>query len=167
MPRLIWLKLSGPPAKSWRWNVPETLVNAMRESFRRRGLSNVKIHELDLMTGILPKANYDFSWCRWVLSFVSDPSLLIRKLGAVMPKGGISIFHEHVHYETWRYFLSADRGPGKISRTCDRDPARIRRRTGWWQRPAGITFREWFSHLDQPSRSFSVFAQRITCGNGR
>ncbi len=78
-------------------------VNAMRESFRRRGLSNVKIHELDLMTGDLPKANYDFSWCRWVLSFVSDPSLLIRKLGAVMPKGGISIFHEYAHYETWRF----------------------------------------------------------------
>ena len=75
----------------------------MRESFHRRGFSNVKIHELDLMTGDLPKANYDFSWCRWVLSFVSDPSVLIRKLGAVMPKGGISIFHEYVHYETWRF----------------------------------------------------------------
>jgi SAM-dependent methyltransferase len=81
----------------------ENFVNAMRESFRRRGLSNVKIHELDLMTGDLPRANYDFSWCRWVLSFVSDPSLLIRKLGVVMPRGGISIFHEYAHYETWRF----------------------------------------------------------------
>jgi hypothetical protein len=63
----------------------------------------VTIQELDLMTGDLPKANYDFSWCRWVLSFVSDPLLLIRKLGAVMPRGGISIFHEYAHYETWRF----------------------------------------------------------------
>src|SRR6476619_4863136 len=89
-------------------------VNAMRESFRRRGFSNVKIHELDLMTGDLLKANYDFSWCRWVLSFVSDPSLLIRKLGAVMPKGGISIFHEYAHYETWR-FLQPIEAPEKFS----------------------------------------------------
>jgi len=81
----------------------ENFVNAMRQSFRRRGLNNVQIHQLDLMTGDLPKANYDFSWCRWVLSFVSDRSLLIRKLAGVMPKGGRSIFHEYAHYETWRF----------------------------------------------------------------
>jgi len=75
----------------------------MRESFRRRGLSNAKIYELDLMTGDLPKGNYDFSWCRWVLSFVSDQTLLIKKLGDVMPKAGISIFHEYAHYGTWRF----------------------------------------------------------------
>jgi hypothetical protein len=39
-----------------------------------------------------------------VLSFVSDPGLLIKKLGGVMPKGGVSIFHEYGHYETWRFF---------------------------------------------------------------
>jgi len=78
-------------------------VNAIGESVHRRALNNVKIHELDLMAADLPKANYDFSWCRWVLSFVSDPSLLIQKLGAIMPKGGISIFHEYAHYETWRF----------------------------------------------------------------
>ncbi len=90
-------EIVGPSGEVVALERSGNFVNAMRESFRRRGLSNVKIHELDLMTGDLPKANYDFSWCRWVLSFVSDPSLLIRKLGAVMPKGGISIFHT-----TWR-----------------------------------------------------------------
>jgi hypothetical protein len=39
-----------------------------------------------------------------VLSFVSDPALLIKKLGAVMPRGGVSIFHEYGHYEAWRFF---------------------------------------------------------------
>jgi protein-L-isoaspartate O-methyltransferase len=78
-------------------------VNAMRESISRRGLTNVKIYELDLMTGELPKSDYDFSWCRWVSSFVSDPGLLIKKLANVMPKGGVSIFHEYAHYETWRF----------------------------------------------------------------
>lgn len=96
-------EIVGPSGEVVALERSGNFVNAMRESFRRRGLSNVKIHELDLMTGDLPKANYDFSWCRWVLSFVSDPSVLIRKLGAVMPKGGISIFHEYVHYETWRF----------------------------------------------------------------
>src|SRR5437763_5412767 len=81
----------------------DKFVAAMRESFRRRGLSNAKIYELDLMTGDLPKGNYDFSWCRWVLSFVSDQALLIKKLGDVMPKGGISIFHEYAYYGTGRF----------------------------------------------------------------
>src|SRR5690348_14795386 len=85
-------EIVGPSGEVVALERSGNFVNAMRESVRRRDLSNVKIQELDLMTGDLPKGNYDFSWCRWVLSFVSDPSLLIRKLGAVMPKGGISIF---------------------------------------------------------------------------
>ena len=38
-----------------------------------------------------------------VVSFVNDPSLLIKKLGRVMPKGSAAIFHEYGHYETWRF----------------------------------------------------------------
>src|SRR5947207_13143815 len=97
-------EIVGPSGEVVALERSANFVTAMRESFRRRGLSNVKIHELDLMTEDLPKGDYDFSWCRWVLSFVSDPSLLIKKLGAIMPKGGISIFHEYGHYETWRFF---------------------------------------------------------------
>jgi hypothetical protein len=63
----------------------------------------VKIHEIDLMTDELPKAEYDFSWCRWVATFVTDPALLIRKVAQVMPKGGRSIFHEYAHYLSWRF----------------------------------------------------------------
>jgi SAM-dependent methyltransferase len=79
-------------------------VRAMKEACRARSLTNVKIHELDLMTDDLPKGDYDFSWCRWVMSFVSDPSLLAKKLAVVMRKGSIAIFHEYGHYETWRFF---------------------------------------------------------------
>jgi ubiquinone/menaquinone biosynthesis C-methylase UbiE len=78
-------------------------VSVMKEACRSRRLTQVQIHELDLMTDDLPKAAYDFSWCRWVLSFVSDPALLIRKLAAVMPIGSIAIFHEYGHYLTWRF----------------------------------------------------------------
>lgn len=96
-------EIVGPSGEVVALERSENFVNAMRQSFARRGLANVQIHELDLMTGDLPKANYDFSWCRWVLSFVSDPSLLIQKLAAAMPKGGKSIFHEYARYETWGF----------------------------------------------------------------
>ena len=81
----------------------KNFVQAMEETVRARSLTNITIHELDLMADELPKGDYDFSWCRWVVSFVSDPSLLIKKIGKVMPKGGMSIFHEYGHYETWRF----------------------------------------------------------------
>jgi hypothetical protein len=35
--------------------------------------------------------------------FVSDPSLLIAKLAAALPRGGVAIFHEYAQYNTWRF----------------------------------------------------------------
>src|SRR5437763_3954740 len=96
-------EIVGPSGEVVALERSDKFVAAMREAFRRRGLNNAKIYELDLMMGDLPQGNYDFSWCRWVLSFVSDQALLIKTLGAVMPKGGVSIFHEYAHYETWRF----------------------------------------------------------------
>src|SRR5437762_9999630 len=78
-------------------------VRAMREACRVHSLTNIKIHELDLMTDDLPRGDYDFSWCRWVVSFVSDPAVLVKKLAGVMRKGSIAIFHEYGHYDTWRF----------------------------------------------------------------
>jgi protein-L-isoaspartate O-methyltransferase len=97
-------EIVGPTGEVTALERSSNFVNALRETCRARSLTNVKVHEVDLMTDDLPRGDYDFSWCRWVLSFVSDPSLLIKKLGGVMPKGSMSIFHEYGHYETWRFF---------------------------------------------------------------
>ncbi len=78
-------------------------VRALEEKCRARTLDNVQIHERDLMTDDLPEGGYDFSWCRWVASFVTDPALLIQKLGRVMRPGSRAIFHEYAHYLTWRF----------------------------------------------------------------
>jgi SAM-dependent methyltransferase len=81
----------------------KNFIRAMKEASRARSLANVRIYELDLMGDELPEGDYDFAWCRWVVSFVSDPALLIKKLGDVMPKGSVAIFHEYGHYETWHF----------------------------------------------------------------
>ncbi len=78
-------------------------LHAMEERCRSLSLTNVQIHEADLMTDEWPRGDYDFSWCRWVASFVTDPELLIRKLAAVMRTGSAAIFHEYGHYLTWRF----------------------------------------------------------------
>jgi SAM-dependent methyltransferase len=97
-------EIVGPTGEVVAIERSSKFVRFMEEACRARSLANVRIHELDLMTDDLPAGHYDFCWCRWVLSFVSDPALLIKKLGGVMQKDSIGIFHEYGHYETWRFF---------------------------------------------------------------
>jgi len=95
------------------------------------------------LTGDLPKGNYDFSWCCWVLSFVSDQALLIKKLGDVMAKGGISIFTNTL---TWNLAFSfhPSRVRTKISRARDRKTWRESGgRTGWRCRSPALPLAKW------------------------
>jgi SAM-dependent methyltransferase len=96
-------EIVGPTGEVTALERSQNFIRAMEATCRARSLTNVKIHELDLMADDLPGGSYDFAWCRWVVSFVSDPAALIRKLARVMPKGSLSIFHEYGHYETWRF----------------------------------------------------------------
>src|SRR5204863_330944 len=97
-------EIVGPTGEVVALERSQNFVRAMETTCRARSLANVRIHELDLMKGELPKGDYDFAWCRWVVSFINDQSLLIERLGGVMPKGSVAIFHEYGHYETWRFF---------------------------------------------------------------
>src|SRR5262250_3133372 len=86
-------EIVGPAGEVVALERSENFVRAMEQACRSRSFANVHIHQLDLVTGELPKGHYDFSWCRWVMSFVNDPAVLIRKLGDVMPPGSLAIFH--------------------------------------------------------------------------
>ena len=97
-------EIVGPTGEVVALERSQNFIRAMETTCRARSLANVRIHEIDLMTAELPKGDYDFAWCRWVVSFVDDQSLFIKKLGGVMPKGSVAIFHEYGHYETWRFF---------------------------------------------------------------
>src|SRR6266496_1339772 len=97
-------EIVGPTGEIVALERSQNFIQAIEANCHVRLLMNVKIHEIDLMTDDLPAGNYDFAWCRWVISFVDDPALLIRKLARVMPKASLSIFHEYGHYETWRFF---------------------------------------------------------------
>src|SRR5690242_18165399 len=96
-------EIVGPTGKVVAVERSTNFVSALRERSKTRGLTNLQVHELDLMTDELPAGTYDFSWCRWVASFVSNPKLLIQKLSPVLKKGGIALFHEYSHYLSWRF----------------------------------------------------------------
>jgi SAM-dependent methyltransferase len=121
-------------------------VNAINHSIESRELSNVKVHELDLMNDDLPGGPFDFSWCRWVLCFVSNPNALVKKISGALRPGGRAIFHEYGHYTTWRfvpprpnheefrdYVVATWRGSGGDPDTGLRLPA--------WLNDAGLTIR--------------------------
>jgi len=79
-------------------------VNAIKSAIHAKALSNVDVQEIDLMNDDLPGGPFDFTWCRWVLCFVSNPELLVKKLANVLRNGGRAIFHEYGHYTTWKFF---------------------------------------------------------------
>ncbi len=96
-------EIVGPTGEVVALERSQNFIRALETTCRARSFANVKIHEMDLMKSDLPKRDYDFAWCRWVVSFVNDRSLLIKKLGDVMAKGSVAIFHEYAHYDTWRF----------------------------------------------------------------
>ncbi len=96
-------EIVGPTGSVTALERSTKFVQAAQRRFQSRSLENVRLHELDLMIDDLPQDSYDFSWCRWVASFVTDPSLLVQKLGRVMRPGGVALFFEYAHYLTWRF----------------------------------------------------------------
>jgi SAM-dependent methyltransferase len=78
-------------------------VQALRGSIEKLGLKNVTVHEVDLMADELPRGDFDFSWCRWVNSFVSDPAILVARVARALKPGGRAIFHEYGHYRSWQF----------------------------------------------------------------
>ncbi|HXY60390.1 MAG TPA: class I SAM-dependent methyltransferase [Chthoniobacterales bacterium] len=97
-------EIVGPTGKVVAVERSTNFVNAMKTVSRDRELANVEVHELDLMKDGLPGGEFDFSWCRWVLCFVSDPNLLVKKIAGALRTGGRAIFHEYGHYTTWQFF---------------------------------------------------------------
>jgi SAM-dependent methyltransferase len=96
-------EIVGPTGTVTALERSSNYVRALKERCASRGLTNVTVRELDLMTDELPEGSYDLSWCRWVTSFVTEPALLVRKLSTVLRKGSKAIFHEYGHYLTWRF----------------------------------------------------------------
>ena len=96
-------EIVGPTGQVVAVERSSKFVQAVKETCRARALTNVEIHELDLMIDDLPGAEYDFSWSRWVVAFVSDPDRLIGKIARALKPNGVAIFHEYAAYASWRF----------------------------------------------------------------
>jgi SAM-dependent methyltransferase len=92
----------GPAGQVTAVERSRRFVEAARATCKARGLEQVHVHELDLMSDPLPAAGLDASWCRWVASFVASPAALVEKIATAIRPGGVAIFHEYADYGTWR-----------------------------------------------------------------
>jgi len=115
------------------------------------------------MNDPLPEGPFDFAWCRWVLCFVSNPDLLVKKLADVMRKGGRAIFSRVRSLHDLAFF------PQRTSLVEFR--AHV---IATWRESAAIQTPGCNCHRGQRRtdlrcarlcREFFVFSQAITCGS--
>jgi ubiquinone/menaquinone biosynthesis C-methylase UbiE len=96
-------EIVGPKGEVVALERSAKFVAAAEAASRQRKLHTLRVHQLDLMESEVPEPHFDFSWCRWVLCFVSEPELLVRKIAGALREGGVAVFHEYVEYKTWSF----------------------------------------------------------------
>jgi SAM-dependent methyltransferase len=69
------------------------------ESVRRE---NIVTHCVDLDAGEFPLVRADRIWCRWVLSFLRNPRVVVANMAAALEPGGVIVLHEYCGYAFWR-----------------------------------------------------------------
>ena len=77
-------------------------IEVASEACAIRGLTHVRFIEADLMEHEIDAVGFDAAWCRWVASFVPEPSKLVLRIARCLRPNGVAIFHEYMDYGTWR-----------------------------------------------------------------
>jgi SAM-dependent methyltransferase len=73
-----------------------------RERAAENRLGNIEVKRVDLVTDDWQITDADATWCRWVLAFIANPNVVLRKISAALKPGGRAVFHEYFDYGTWR-----------------------------------------------------------------
>ena len=85
--------------------ISSKFAQEVKDQANVRGLKNISVHIVDLMHEDIPLASegaaFDAAWCRWVCMFVPDVGALVRCVHNALRAGGVAVFHEYVHYETY------------------------------------------------------------------
>jgi SAM-dependent methyltransferase len=78
-------------------------LSVLREAAIEEGLTKIEAREQDVAgEDGFGESVADASWCRWLLSFVSDPRRTIAHIARALKPGGVAIFHEYADYGAWR-----------------------------------------------------------------
>jgi len=95
-------EIVGPSGEVLAIERSTRFLSFARAACERRGLTNVRFLEADLVDPVAIPPDYDTVWCRWVASFVPNVPRLIEHVMAALRPGGKAIFHEYVDYGAFR-----------------------------------------------------------------
>ena len=95
-------EIVGPSGRVVALDRSRRFLDTLAEAGRRRGLSNITAHEVDLDEEALPARGVDVAWSRWVFAFMKRPRDLLGRVAAALRPGGAVVLHEYLHYATWR-----------------------------------------------------------------
>jgi SAM-dependent methyltransferase len=95
-------ELVGPDGQVVALERSRRFTDALEARARSLGLANVEAREIDVAEQDFGEAFADASWCRWLLSFVSDPRRTIAHLARALKPDATAIFHEYGDYGAWR-----------------------------------------------------------------
>lgn len=95
-------EIVGPSGNILAVERSRRFLDVLEDRARRLGLANIEALELDVAESGFGEGTADSSWCRWLLSFVSDPRRTVGHIAAALKPGGRAVFHEYADYGAWR-----------------------------------------------------------------
>jgi len=95
-------EIVGPGGRVIALERSDRFAAAARARAERLGLGHVEVREQDVAETGFGEGIADATWCRWVLSFVSDPARTVGHIAAALKPGGVAVFHEYADYGAWR-----------------------------------------------------------------
>ena len=96
-------EIVGPTGEVLAVERSARFLEVARRACAAHGLSQVRFQEADVVETEIGPLNFDFAWCRWVASFVASPVKLIANIAGALRSGGVAMFHEYSHYETFQF----------------------------------------------------------------
>jgi SAM-dependent methyltransferase len=96
-------RIVGPTGRVIALERAPHFLSVLRQRAERDGLGNIETRETD----VSDEAGFgedlaDAAWCRWVLSFVTDPRRTIGHIARALKPGGVAVFHEYGDYGAWK-----------------------------------------------------------------
>jgi SAM-dependent methyltransferase len=93
----------GPKGRVHALDRSDNFRTAIEAGAAARGLSNVTLHNVDLMLDAIPVSSVDAVFIRWVFIFISDPVLVLKKLAGALKPGGRFICHDYYDWGVMRW----------------------------------------------------------------
>lgn len=101
-------EIVGPTGRVIALERSHRFLTALKVNAEARGLANVEAIDTDLLDYVWPDGIADAIWCRWVLTFVSDPTHVVRGFARALKPGGKAIIQEYCDYASWRLAPKSD-----------------------------------------------------------